>query len=406
MQMPLDAQSQPPVLGVRGQPQRPVHGGRLGHGVSAAAATRAWPGNIVIRRSQIRYLRPVRYAEIVARGVAARRRRARRYFFELLRSKGRSKIDVSAEIADAEGPLVDVQRLVRRAGLSTPSKLARFADGLPKWQSELAAHKRLLPVWRLPFWRSHCDAASSQFRSQMFNDLRLHRRRHACHTARPLLFAFRRQPTYAESDRGRSAVRLLIRTSLDPMRAFRRGGTPMAQALTRNRLRELIPGNWGDFDSLVDQFFGPGARGVQAFYVPASVWEDEGSYHVELDVPGVTRDHVELTYEKGTLRITTERPAPEETRNGPGRRAALRQGHPHGDAARVDRPRVDRGRADQRRPARHGVEEARGPAEADRDQELIATIQSKPRLAAGRAKRLGLRRRGTSRASAVELGRV
>ncbi len=91
----------------------------------------------------------------------------------------------------------------------------------------------------------------------------------------------------------------------------------MAQAMSRNRLRELIPGNWsGDFDSLVDQFLGGVGRGVQAFYVPASVWEDQGSYHVELDVPGVTRDHVELTYEKGTLRITTERPAPEEPRTG------------------------------------------------------------------------------------------
>jgi HSP20 family protein len=91
----------------------------------------------------------------------------------------------------------------------------------------------------------------------------------------------------------------------------------MTNALSRNRLRELLPGNWGDFETMVEQFFGPGAsRGVQAFYVPASVWEDEGSYHVELDVPGVVRDHVELTYEKGTLRITTERPAPEETRTG------------------------------------------------------------------------------------------
>ena len=91
----------------------------------------------------------------------------------------------------------------------------------------------------------------------------------------------------------------------------------MTNALSRNRLRELLPGDWGDFETLVDQFFGPGAsRGVQAFYVPASVWEDEGSYHVELDVPGVVREHVELTYEKGTLRITTERPAPEETRSG------------------------------------------------------------------------------------------
>ena len=91
----------------------------------------------------------------------------------------------------------------------------------------------------------------------------------------------------------------------------------MAHAVSRNRLRELIPGNWtGDFDSLVDQFFGAGGRGIQAFYVPASVWEDKNAYHVEMDVPGVTRDNVELTFEKGTLRITTERPAPEESRAG------------------------------------------------------------------------------------------
>lgn len=91
----------------------------------------------------------------------------------------------------------------------------------------------------------------------------------------------------------------------------------MANALSRNRLRELIPSTWGgDFDALMEQFFGTAGRGVQAFYVPASVWEDQGSYHVELDVPGVTRENVELTYEKGTLRITTERPAPEEQRTG------------------------------------------------------------------------------------------
>jgi HSP20 family protein len=83
--------------------------------------------------------------------------------------------------------------------------------------------------------------------------------------------------------------------------------------MTRNRL----PGNWGDFNTFVDQFFGTGqGPGVQAYFVPASVWEDEGSYHVELDVPGVVRDHVELTFEKGTLRITTERQAPEEGRTG------------------------------------------------------------------------------------------
>ena len=91
----------------------------------------------------------------------------------------------------------------------------------------------------------------------------------------------------------------------------------MTNSLTRNRLRELIPGNWTDVDSVLEQVFGSNAaRSIHAFFVPASVWEDAGSYHVELDVPGVTRDNVDLTFEKGVLRVTTERPAPEEKRTG------------------------------------------------------------------------------------------
>ena len=62
-------------------------------------------GNIVIRRGQIRYFRPVRTEAIVARGLPIDAD-AKQFFFELLRSKGRTKIDVSTEIADDEGPLV------------------------------------------------------------------------------------------------------------------------------------------------------------------------------------------------------------------------------------------------------------------------------------------------------------
>src|SRR5690554_6668173 len=90
-----------------------------------------------------------------------------------------------------------------------------------------------------------------------------------------------------------------------PLKHVPRGGKTMANALATNRLRELFPSTWPDFDSMMEQFFGPQAvRGIQAYYVPASVWEDESSYHVEMDVPGVTRENVDLTYEKGTLRIT------------------------------------------------------------------------------------------------------
>ena len=63
------------------------------------------PGNIVIRRGTIRYLRPVRSERIVAEGLPLDPT-GEAFFFELLRSKGRSKIDVAAQIADAEGPFV------------------------------------------------------------------------------------------------------------------------------------------------------------------------------------------------------------------------------------------------------------------------------------------------------------
>ena len=62
-------------------------------------------GAIVIRRGQIRYWRPVRSERIEARGTLIDAEQLA-YFFELLRGKGRSKVDVSVEIVDQEGPLV------------------------------------------------------------------------------------------------------------------------------------------------------------------------------------------------------------------------------------------------------------------------------------------------------------
>ncbi len=65
-------------------------------------------GNIVIRRGKIRYLRPVRSPEFVAVGLPIDSAESN-YFFELLQSKGKSKIDLSVEIADEQGPYVRFQ---------------------------------------------------------------------------------------------------------------------------------------------------------------------------------------------------------------------------------------------------------------------------------------------------------
>lgn len=93
----------------------------------------------------------------------------------------------------------------------------------------------------------------------------------------------------------------------------------MTTNLTKNRLREFLPTHWSDVDSLVNQFFGPQiARSLSTLPSPgsgwvqaANTWEDEETYHVELDVPGVSREDVELTYDQGELRISAERKAPE-----------------------------------------------------------------------------------------------
>ena len=62
-------------------------------------------GNIVIRRGKIRYLRPVLCPEIVAASLPIDPEKLQ-YFFELLRSKGQSKLDVSSQILDSQGALV------------------------------------------------------------------------------------------------------------------------------------------------------------------------------------------------------------------------------------------------------------------------------------------------------------
>ena len=62
-------------------------------------------GNIVIRRSTIRYQEPVKSSEILARchPVSAE---ARQYFLEMLGDKGQAKLDLIVEIAGSDGPAV------------------------------------------------------------------------------------------------------------------------------------------------------------------------------------------------------------------------------------------------------------------------------------------------------------
>lgn len=82
----------------------------------------------------------------------------------------------------------------------------------------------------------------------------------------------------------------------------------MNDCTKKNRLQDLVPGSWNDFDSLLSQVLAPTVtRTVRGVRAPLSFWEADDAYHVELDVPGVSKDDIELTFERGTLQIVAER---------------------------------------------------------------------------------------------------
>ena len=86
----------------------------------------------------------------------------------------------------------------------------------------------------------------------------------------------------------------------------------MSTALQRNRFGGLLPGGLPEFDNLLNQFFR--AEEVAMWRAPASIWEADNMFHIEIDAPGVNKDDVELTFDKGALQITLERKAPEGER--------------------------------------------------------------------------------------------
>jgi HSP20 family protein len=67
-----------------------------------------------------------------------------------------------------------------------------------------------------------------------------------------------------------------------------------------------------EFDALFNQFFR--SEGGTAWYAPVSIWEADNIFHVEADAPGVTKEDVEITFDKGTLQLSLERKAPEGER--------------------------------------------------------------------------------------------
>src|SRR5215207_5418801 len=65
-----------------------------------------------------------------------------------------------------------------------------------------------------------------------------------------------------------------------------------------------------ELDRLTQQVFGTTARPA---FMPMDAWRDGEVFHVELDLPGIDRDSIELDVERNVLTVRADRPAREST---------------------------------------------------------------------------------------------
>jgi HSP20 family protein len=86
----------------------------------------------------------------------------------------------------------------------------------------------------------------------------------------------------------------------------------MSTSIQKNRLGHLLPAGLPEFDSLFNHFFR--AEEVAMWRAPASIWEADNTFHIEVDAPGVAKEDADVTFDKGALQITLERKAPEGER--------------------------------------------------------------------------------------------
>jgi HSP20 family protein len=86
----------------------------------------------------------------------------------------------------------------------------------------------------------------------------------------------------------------------------------MTYTSQKNRLNHLLPAGLPEIDNLLGHFF-PVAE-VAKWHAPASIWEAENVFHIEVDAPGVKKEDVDVTFDKGALQISLERKAPEGER--------------------------------------------------------------------------------------------
>lgn len=75
-----------------------------------------------------------------------------------------------------------------------------------------------------------------------------------------------------------------------------------------------------EIDQLFDQFFGSFSSSgepalARGWNAPVSIWDDEQHVYVEVEVPGMSQDDLEVVVQDGYLRIRGERKTPQGERN-------------------------------------------------------------------------------------------
>lgn len=75
-----------------------------------------------------------------------------------------------------------------------------------------------------------------------------------------------------------------------------------------------------EMEDLFDRLFDPNGNGhSQQWRPPISVWEESKYYHLEMDLPGIRHEDIDVSFEQGRLKISAKRAACDE----PGKRKYL-----------------------------------------------------------------------------------
>jgi HSP20 family protein len=92
----------------------------------------------------------------------------------------------------------------------------------------------------------------------------------------------------------------------------------MANKIANPRLAAGLPRAFSnaqrEMDHLLENFFGAanGGSSVGARWLaPATLWEEEGQFHLELELPGVKSEDLDITFEDNALRIKAVRKTPD-----------------------------------------------------------------------------------------------